>query len=101
MQQLASKKPRLWAKVFGVVLAIVVAMVSLALIAITQEPKHADSSPGLAAAALPAPIADAKSEVEISFRGKSFSSLMRPINHALHWGNNQYRGERRATCRKR
>jgi hypothetical protein len=79
MRQLASEKPRLWAKVCGVLLAVFVAMASLALIAVTQEPKHADSSPGLAAAALPAPIADAKSEVEISFRGKSFSVLMRPI----------------------
>lgn len=79
MPQLASEKPRLWAKVFGVVLAISVAMASLALIAITQEPKHADSSPGPAAAAVAAPIADAKSEVEISFRGKSFSVLKRTI----------------------
>jgi multidrug resistance efflux pump len=79
MQQLASEKPRLWAKVCGVLLAVFVAIASLALVAITQEPKHADSSQGIAAAALPAPIADAKSEVEISFRGKSFSVLMRPI----------------------
>jgi hypothetical protein len=79
MRQLASEKPRLWAKVFGVLLAVSVAMASLALVAITQEPKHADSSPGLAAAALPAPIADAKSEAEIQFRGKSFSVLMRTI----------------------
>jgi multidrug efflux pump subunit AcrA (membrane-fusion protein) len=79
MPQLASEKPRQWAKVFGVALAICVALASLALVAITQEPKHADSSPGPVVAAVAAPIADAKSEAEILFRGKSFSALKRAI----------------------
>ncbi|HMK34224.1 MAG TPA: hypothetical protein VK463_04085 [Desulfomonilaceae bacterium] len=78
MPQSASRKSRLLAKVFGVLLAIFVAMVALALVAITQEPKHADSSPVQAAVAAP-PIADAKSEAEIAFRGKSFSVLKRAV----------------------
>lgn len=71
--------PRLWAKLLGVLVAIVVAIASLTLIAVTQEPKHADSSPGPASASIVPQIADAKSEAEIIFRGKSFAILKRMI----------------------
>jgi multidrug resistance efflux pump len=66
-------------KILGALLAIGVAVVSLVLIAVTQEPKHADSSPGPAVAASVPQIADAKSEAEILFRGKSASILKRTV----------------------
>lgn len=60
-------------------LAVFVAIASLALVAVTQEPKKAVSSPVPAKAAIVPQIADAKSELEIHLRGKSFSVFKRPI----------------------
>jgi multidrug resistance efflux pump len=79
MRQSASEKPRLWAKALGVLLAVFVAVAALVLVAVTQGPKDAESSPVVPPAAVPAPIANAKSEIEISFRGKSTSVLTRQI----------------------
>lgn len=70
-------------KATGVLLAISVAVASLALVALTHEPKRADSSPAPAKAAIVPQLADAKSEAEIIFRGKSFPSLRR--NGLLHY----------------
>ena len=67
------------ARGLGVTLAVLVAVGSLALVAITQEPKKAVSSPMPAKAAIVPQIADAKSELEIHLRGKSFSIFKRPI----------------------
>ena len=72
-------RPRRRAKAFGVFLAGLVAIGSLTLVALTQEPKSAVSSPVPAKAAIVPQIADAKSEAEILFRGKSFSVLDRII----------------------
>jgi multidrug resistance efflux pump len=66
-------------RIAGVFLAILIAVASLALVAITQEPKRADSSPTPAKAAIVPQIADAKSEAEIIFRGKSFPLLKRQV----------------------
>jgi multidrug resistance efflux pump len=66
-------------RVAGVLLAIFVAVASLALVALTHEPKRADSSPAPAKAAIVPQIADAKSEAEIIFRGKSFPTLKRNV----------------------
>ncbi|MBI5252530.1 MAG: HlyD family efflux transporter periplasmic adaptor subunit [Desulfomonile tiedjei] len=66
-------------RIVGVFLAIFVAVASLALVALTHEPKRADSSPAPAKAAIVPQIADAKSEAEIIFRGKSFPSLKRQV----------------------
>jgi len=62
-----------------VLLAGLVAIGALTLVALTQEPKSAVSSPGPAKAAIVPQIADAKSEAEILFRGKSFSVLDRMV----------------------
>jgi multidrug resistance efflux pump len=48
-------------------------------VAITHEPKKAVSSPPPAKAAIVPPIADAKSEAEIIFRGKSYPLLKRSV----------------------
>jgi multidrug resistance efflux pump len=72
-------KPRRKTKALGVLLAICVAVGSLVLVAITQEPKSAVSSPAPAKAAIVPQIADAKSETEILFRGKSFSVVKRNL----------------------
>lgn len=66
-------------RIAGVFLAIFVAVASLALVALTNEPKRADSSPAPAKAAIVPQIADAKSEAEIIFRGKSFPTLKRNV----------------------
>jgi multidrug resistance efflux pump len=79
MQRYGTEKRRPLTKALGVLLAIVVAIASLALIAITNEPKHADSSPMPASAAIAPQIADAKSELEIPLRGKSFSVWKRNV----------------------
>ncbi len=68
-----SDKSRRKAKFYGVILAVVVALGSLALVFMTQEPKQAVSSPSPATAAIVPQIADSKSESEIMFRGKSFA----------------------------
>lgn len=73
-------------RVAGVLLAIFVAVASLALVALTHEPKRADSSPAPAKAAIVPQIADAKSEAEIIFRGKSFPTLKRNV-HLLFKGS--------------
>lgn len=54
-------------------------MVSLALLLLTHEPKKAESSPPPVKAAIVPQIADAKSEAEITFRGKSFSVFQRKL----------------------
>jgi len=56
-----------------------VAVVSLVLVVVTYEPKKAVSSPPPAKAAIVPPIADAKSEAEIIFRGKSYPLLKRTV----------------------
>ncbi len=79
MPQFDTDKPRPRVKAYGVLLATVVAIASLVLLVVTQEPKKAVSSPAPAKAAIVPQIADAKSEAEIIFRGKSFSDLQRKI----------------------
>ncbi|MBI4963712.1 MAG: efflux RND transporter periplasmic adaptor subunit [Desulfomonile tiedjei] len=79
MRELDTDKPRRRSKAFGVLLAAGVAIVSLVLVAITHEPKKAVSSPPPAKAAIVPPIADAKSEAEIIFRGKSYPVLKRTV----------------------
>jgi len=66
-------------KVYGVLLAAVVAIGSLILVAITYEPKSAVSSPGPPKAVTVPEMASTKSEVEILFRGKSFCVVKRRI----------------------
>jgi len=70
-------KPRSRKKAFGVLLASGVAIVSVALLVIAHKPDKAVSSPTPAKAALVPQIADAKSEAEILFRGKSYPLLKR------------------------
>lgn len=79
MPEFNTERPRRMARGLGVTLAVLVALSSLALVAITQEPKKAVSSPMPAKAAIVPQIADAKSELEIHLRGKSFSVFKRPI----------------------
>lgn len=66
-------------KVYGVLLAAVVAIGSLILVAITYEPKNAVSSPAPPKAVSVPEMAGAKSEVEILFRGKSFCAVKRKM----------------------
>jgi multidrug resistance efflux pump len=73
------EKPRRRFKALGVMLAGFVAVVSVALVAVTQEPKKAVSSPVPAKAAIVPQIADAKSELEIHLRGKSFPLYRRAV----------------------
>lgn len=84
MPRFDTDKPRPRVKAYGVLLACFVAVASLALLVVTQEPKKAVSSPVPAKAAIVPQIADAKSEAEIIFRGKSFSDLQRRL--ALPYG---------------
>jgi multidrug resistance efflux pump len=77
-------QPRPKTKVYGVLLAAVVAIASLVLIAITQEPKSAVSSPGPPETVSVPQIASTKSEAEILFRGKSAAVVTRKI--ALPFG---------------
>jgi multidrug resistance efflux pump len=70
-----SEKSKRKAKIYGVLLAAIVAMGSLIIVALTQEPKKAVSSPAPARAAIVPQIAESKSEAEITFRGKSFAPL--------------------------
>ncbi|MDD3472673.1 MAG: HlyD family efflux transporter periplasmic adaptor subunit [Syntrophaceae bacterium] len=79
MPQFDTDNPKKRVKAYGVLLACLVAVASLALLVVTQEPKKAVSSPVPAKAAIVPQIADAKSEAEIIFRGKSFSDLQRKI----------------------
>lgn len=78
MPESSSDKPKR-AKLVGVLLAIVTAVVSVLIVALTHEPKKAVSSPGPARAQIIPQIADAKSEAEILFRGKSFSVMKRAV----------------------
>ncbi len=80
MPQYGIKPSRRWTRALGVFLAIGVAIGSIALLLVTQEPKKAMSSPVPAKAAVVPQIAEAKSEAEILFRGKSFSMLKRHVN---------------------
>jgi multidrug resistance efflux pump len=79
MQQFDTDKPRSRTKAYGVFLAGCVAIASLALVAVTQEPKKAVSSPGPAKASIVPQIADTKSASEILFRGKSFTVFKRQL----------------------
>ena len=79
MPEFDTDKPRRRTKTYGVLLASLVAIGSLVLVAISQEPKSAVSSPGPVEAAIVPQIADAKSEADILFRGKSFSIMQRNI----------------------
>jgi multidrug resistance efflux pump len=79
MPEFDTEKPRRRTKGLGVMLAGFVAVASLALVAVTQEPKKAVSSPVPAKAAIVPQIADAKSELEIHLRGKSFPLYRRAI----------------------
>lgn len=76
----SSKSSRKRTRVYGVLLAAVVAVASLVLAALTQPPKSAVSSPGPAKAAIVPQIADAKSEAEILVRGKSFAQIHRTVS---------------------
>ncbi len=79
MPEFDTDKPRRLAKAFGVLLATFVAIASLVLVAITHEPKSAVSSPGPAKGTIVPQIANAKSETEIVFRGKSFAIVKRNL----------------------
>jgi multidrug resistance efflux pump len=79
MQRFDTDKPRSRTKTYGVYLAGCVAIASLALVAVTQEPKKAVSSPGPARAQMVPQIADTKSASEILFRGKSFPVFKRQL----------------------
>jgi multidrug resistance efflux pump len=79
MPEFDTDKPRRRVKALGVFLATFVALAALVLVAITQEPKSAVSSPSPAKAAIVPQIADAKSEAEIVFRGKSFAVVKRNL----------------------
>ncbi len=79
MPQFDTDKPKPKAKAFGVLLAGIVAVGSLALVFVAHEPKDAASSPRPAKAAIVPQIADTKSEAEILFRGKSFASYQRSV----------------------
>ena len=67
-------------KVYGVLLAAVVAIGSLIVVAVTYEPKNAVSSPTPPKAVSVPEMASTKSEVEILFRGKSFCVVKRSID---------------------
>ena len=79
MREFDTEKPVPRAKALGVLLAALVAIGSLALVAITHEPPPAASSPTPANAGIVPQIADAKSESEVLLRGKSFADLKREI----------------------
>ena len=79
MLEYDTDKPRSRKKAFGVLLATGVAIVSVALLVITHKPDKAVSSPTPAKAAIVPQIADAKSEAEILFRGKSYPLVKRNI----------------------
>jgi multidrug efflux pump subunit AcrA (membrane-fusion protein) len=70
-------KPRRRKRALGVFLATGVAFVSVLLLVMTQKPDKAVSSPPPAKAAIVPQIADAKSESEILFRGKSYPKVKR------------------------
>ncbi len=79
MPQFDINRPRRSLKSLGIMLASFVALVSVALLLVTHEPKKAESSPPPVKAAIVPQIADAKSEAEITFRGKSFSVFQRRL----------------------
>ena len=79
MPEFDTSGPKKRTRVYGVLLAALVAAGSLALVAVTQQPKEAVSSPGPAKAAIVPQIAESKSEAEILIRGKSFAPLLRRI----------------------
>jgi multidrug resistance efflux pump len=79
MREFDTEQPQRGRRAFGVLLMAGVAIVSLVLVFIAHEPKQAVSSPTPAKAAIVPPIADAKSEAEIIFRGKSYPLLKRAV----------------------
>lgn len=79
MPESGTDRTRRRAKFYGILLAGFVAIASLLLVAITHEPKTAVSSPVPARAAIVPQVADAKSETEILFRGKSFAAVERRL----------------------
>lgn len=79
MRESATDKPPRRAKIYGVLLAVVVAIVSLALALVTHEPKKAVSSTTPTKTVVVPQMADAKSEMELVFRGKSFVAVQRRI----------------------
>jgi multidrug resistance efflux pump len=78
MPEFNTRKIRPRARIYGIVLAGLVALGSFLLVAITHEPRKAVSSPMPAEAAI-VPLADTKSEAAILFRGKSFASFKRSV----------------------
>jgi multidrug resistance efflux pump len=78
-----AKKTSQRVKALGVILATVVAIGSLVLVALTQPPKKAQSSPAPADAAIVPQVADVKSEAEILLRGKSYAASRR--NLIMHY----------------
>jgi multidrug resistance efflux pump len=73
------EKPRRRTKLYGALLAGVVAVGSLALVALTHEPKKAVSSNGPPKTVTVPQMASTKSEAEILFRGKSFCVVKRKV----------------------
>jgi multidrug resistance efflux pump len=82
MPEFDTDGPRRRTRLYGVLLAALVAVGALVLATVSQKPKHAVSSPGPAKASMVPQIADAKSEAEILFRGKSFAVLHRSVRLA-------------------
>jgi hypothetical protein len=80
MRDYDTDKPRRRKRAYGVALATGVAIVCVALLVITQKPNKAVSSPPPAKAAIVPQIADAKSESEVLFRGKSYPQVKRSMN---------------------
>ncbi len=79
-----AKKTSQRVKALGVILATVVAIGSLVLVALTQPPKKAQSSPAPADAAIVPQVADVKSEAEILLRGKSYAASRRNVLMRYH-----------------
>lgn len=90
MPQFDIDRPRRRLRSLGVILASFVALVSVALLLVTHEPKKAESSPPPVKAAVVPQIADAKSEAEITFRGKSFSVFQRKLLMPYRGRNSVY-----------
>lgn len=75
----STEQPLGHTKVYGIVLACLIAAGSLVLTALTHGPKQAASSPSPARAAIVPQLADTKSEAEVLFRGKSFAEFKRDV----------------------
>ncbi len=80
MPESSSKKPkRRIARILGVLLATSIAVGAVILVVITQGPKKAVSSPVPPKSVVTPQMADAKSEVDVIFRGKSFAAFKRNL----------------------